>query len=74
MNKKGYKSADELREFLDNVPHKDYKIWRQKIADICMVSSEVVRFWLIGATKIPRICKHIIEEAAGKKIFSHDDD
>ena len=74
MNKKGYKSTDELKEFLDNVPHKDYKIWRQRIAEVCKVSPAVVRFWLEGTTKIPAACKFVIENAAGMKIFSHDDD
>ena len=74
MNKKGYKSTDELNEFLDNVPHKDYKIWKQRIAELCMVSPAVIRFWLDGSTKIPRICKRIIEDAAGRKIFSYEDD
>ncbi len=74
MTKKILKSGMELRDYLNSLPVCQYKQMRERMMEACKVPYGTFNNWRNGACRIPELHKDMLEQVAGCKIFSKDDD
>lgn len=54
------------------VPLRDVRKIKKQIMERCYISRNVFHHWVEGNTEIPELALPIIEEIAGKKIFTKE--
>lgn len=60
----------QLKEFMESVPHKDYKRIKDLIILECKITDDIWANWLTGRTKITELAKPIIIKIAERDIFN----
>lgn len=61
--------SKRLNEFLNGVPHGDYRTVVNTIIDKCMISYTTFNNWRSGKCRIPNLHKSTINEIAGYTVF-----
>ncbi len=62
MNKK-------LKDWYLDLPQKDVLAKQKEIIDRCFITRAVFYNWIKGATKVPEVCRPIINEIAGEQLI-----
>ena len=61
--------ALRLSEFLNSVPHGDYRAIVDKLLEVCMINYATFSNWRSGKCRIPELHKSKINEIAGYTVF-----
>lgn len=63
------RDSQRLAEFLNGVPHGEYRTVVDKILDKCMINYTTFCNWRSGKCRIPELYKSTINEIAGFFVF-----
>lgn len=63
--------SKKLKEWYLGLPQKDAQPMQKEIMTRCFISRSVFYNWINGVTKVPEVCKPIINEIAGKDVFEN---
>ena len=61
--------SQRLVEYLNGVPHGEYRMVIDKILDKCKISYATFNNWRSGKCRIPELYKITINEIAGSSVF-----
>lgn len=61
---------NQLKNYLESVPVKNYGEKRAKIIAECKITPQVFLNWKNGITAVPELAKPVINKIAGKEIYS----
>lgn len=68
--KKNYPAdTQKLRDFMYNLPYREYNATRKKLVEACKIPSYTFANWLQGVTRIPALAKDKINEVLNLNIF-----
>lgn len=62
-------NKNELKDFMESIPMKDYKYIKDDIVKECYITDDVWKNWLSGRTCVPPLAKHIINRIAKQEVF-----
>ena len=61
--------SQRLSDFLNSVPHGDYRNIVEKLIGVCMINYATFNNWRSGKCRIPDLHKSKINEIAGYTVF-----
>lgn len=61
--------AQKLAEYLNSVPHGEYRAAVNRILEACMISYATFNNWRSGKCRIPELCKSTINSITDCSVF-----
>jgi len=62
--------TNPFKEWIENLPVKDYFETKTLVIQKCYITPQVFRHWKNGNSAIPELAKPIINEIAGYEVFT----
>lgn len=68
-SEQAFQDSRKLNEFLNGIPHGDYRNVINTIIERCMISYTTFNNWRAGKCRIPELYKSTINNIASRSVF-----